>query len=286
MPSSKFAICLIAAAAVAAMGAARPTEESSLMGWKSLTLEAQKAALFSASTRLSVSEATQPGTGKPVHVLTTRSLARLLGATAFEEQTTSYIDSAKGRPVEFFQLRPGDSARRYLFLDGLVRQTTWEPLASKRDEDFKRWPEIETVDRRLTYADGTGPAGGEMLTDLYSMIYLLRDSDLSAAEPAPREFTALYRRHVVKIRITAGERRTQERTVTRESTGKQETLRLHERRLQIQPLGAGSDQFRGLMGMQGDTAIWVDEKSGAVVEISGSAPGIGATQATLVSFER
>jgi hypothetical protein len=41
-----------------------------------------------------------------------------------------------------------------------------------------------------------------------------------------------------------------------------------------------------LMGMQGAVEIWVDEISGAPVELKGSAPGIGPTTVSLVSFRR
>src|SRR5262249_36190231 len=159
------------------------------------------------------------------------------------------------RPLEFFQLRPRDNARRFLFQDGSVKQTTWEPPSSKPDSDFADWHEVETVDRKLTFADGSSPKPDEPVTDFYSLIYLLRDlQDNASGEP--REFNTLYRRHVIRLRLVPGETRRNERQVVDESDGGTQTLKLHERRITIKPLGQGAESFRGLMGMQGETEIW------------------------------
>jgi len=252
-----------------------------LAGWKSLTLEGQKAVLFSASATLQVAQES-----RSVILFTTRSSAKILGAAGFTEQTTSRIDPKRGRSLELFQLRPGESARKYVFLDGIVRRTTWEPPENDPDCPFEQWREIETTDRKLTYADGSSLAAGERVTDSYSMIYLLRDMGLEAPSPEPREYVTLYRRHLVRIRLTAGERRSNEREVLNEATGSLDTLKLSERRIRIRPVGPGAEGFRGLMGMQGEIEAWADEPTGAIVEINGDAPGAGATQIHLKSFRR
>lgn len=258
----------------------------SLKGWTSLTLGAEKAVIFSASTVLTISEERQEATSRPSVVLKTHSTVRLLGATGFEEQTTSRIDRENGRPLEFFQLRPGDTARRYVFLDGIVRQTVWEPPAGDSAADFSRWREVETSDKRFTYADGSAPKAGESLTDFYSLIYLLRGPELSATPSEPKEFTTIYRRHLMRIRVIPGERRQSAREAVNEATGAAETLKLSELRIKIKPLGEEAGSFRGLMGMQGETEVWLDEASGALLEIDGEAPGFGPTQITLKSFRR
>lgn len=290
IPSTRATAAFLCAGAavlyVTGTAAVVPEGSGSLKGWTSLTLCADKAVVFSASAILTVSDGTHAGTGRPAVVFRTHSTVRLLGATGFEEQTTSWIDREKGRPLEFFQLRPADGARRYLFLDGLVRQTNWEPPAEEPEGDFSRWKEKETIDRRFTYADGSAPAAGQSLTDFYSLIYLLRDLDLSGAPPEPREFTTIYRRHLMRIRVIPGERRRNERLAIDEATGATETLRLGERRVKLKPLGEEAESFRGLMGMQGDTEIWLDEASGALLEIDGTAPGFGPTEITLRSFKR
>ncbi|HEY3174143.1 MAG TPA: hypothetical protein VGK94_00110 [Candidatus Polarisedimenticolia bacterium] len=263
-----------------------PDGTGSLKGWTSLTLGAEKAVLFTANADLTVSEGTHTGTGRPAVIFKTHSTVRLLGATGFEEETTSWIDREKRRPLEFFQLRPAESARRYLFLDGMVRQTNWEPPVEDKSGAFSRWKETETTDRRFSYADGSSPEAGESLTDFYSLIFLLRDLDLSAVSSEPREFTTIYRRHLMKIRVVPGERRRNEREALNEATGARETLKLSERRIKLKPLGAEAESFRGLMGMQGDTEIWLDEASGGLLEIDGEAPGFGATAITLRSFRR
>jgi len=276
---------LVASAVMVAGVAVRAGERGSLEGWTSLTLSASKALIFSATTRLVATEAEWPGNGKPAVVLKTKSSARILGATGFSEETTSWIDRANHRPLEFFQLRPGDNARRFVFLDGSVRETTYEPPASAPDSEFDRWKEVETVDRKPAFSDGTHPSPDEPLTDFYSLIYLLRDLDLSSAR-APKEFNTLYRRRVVRVRLIPGERRSREIDVVNEATGGQETLRLWQRRIEVKPLGRDAASFRGIMGMQGDTEIWLDEASGAILEIDGDAPGVGATQVLLTSYRR
>ena len=257
-----------------------------LKGWSSLTLGAEKAMIFSATATMTVGEASHKGTGKPAILFKTHSTVRLLGATGFEEETTSWIDSAGRRPLEFFQFRPADSARRYLFMDGFVRQTNWEPPAENPASEFGGWRELETSERRFTYADGTTLQTGESPTDFYSLLYLLRDIDLSSQTTAPREFTTIYRRHLMRIRVVPGEHRRNEREVLNEATGEVEKLNLRERRLKVKPLGEGAASFKGLAGMQGETEIWVDEMTGALVEIDGEAPGFGATQIVLRSFRR
>ena len=274
--------CAAGLLTLSTMAAAAPRR--TLEGWSSLTLSASKALIFSASATLQASESQWPGNGKRAVVLKTRSQARILGATGFEEETTSWIDHASHRPLEFFQLRPGDNARRFVFLEAGVRETTWEPPPSHRDSDFSKWSEVETVDRKVTFADGKPPDPTEPLTDFYSLIYLLGDLDPSSSQP--REFNTLYRRRVVRVRVTPMESRRREMELVNEATGDTERLKLSERRIEIKPLGEAAAGFRGILGMQGDTEIWIDEASGALLEINGNAPGLGATQILLTSFRR
>ncbi len=259
---------------------------SSLAGWTSLTLEARKALIFSGKSTIAVSEGTHSATGRPAVVFKTASMARVFGIKGFEEETTSYIDRERRRPLEFFQMRPRESARRYVFLQGSIRQTSWEPPEGGRDMAFGAWREIETIDRKFTYVDGATPRPDEWFTDFYSLLYLLRDVDLLADPKPAREYTTLYRRHLMRIRVTPGERRGNEREAFNEATGALEKLRLTERRISITPIGAGAESFRGLMGMQGEMEIWLDESCGALVEIDGDAPGMGAAKVELTSFRR
>ncbi|HET9481903.1 MAG TPA: hypothetical protein VFP98_09120 [Candidatus Polarisedimenticolia bacterium] len=291
--SGTIALAVLAAVGseIASARAAAPDPESGagLAGWTSLTLTASKAMIFSASSTLGVADGTDSESGRPAVVFTTRSRATLLGAVAFEEQTTSHIDRGTMRPVELLQIRPGESARRFRFLAGsagLVRQTSWEPPPDKPSIPFEQWRQVETEDRRFTYSDGSGPASGEWLTDFYSLIYLLSDIDLDEAAAGPREFTTIYRRHLVRIRVVPGERRQGERKARNEETGQDETLRLRERRIKLKPLGDDAGSFRGLMGMQGESEIWLDEQSGALLELNGRAAGFGETQVLLASFRR
>jgi len=54
----------------------------------------------------------------------------------------------------------------------------------------------------------------------------------------------------------------------------------------LQPQGEAAKSFRGLMGLQGETEIWLDQDSRALLELDGQAPGFGATQVLLTSFRR
>jgi len=272
------------AAAVARQTAARDADD--LRGWSRLTLGAQQALVLSATSTLDITNGSHPETGNPAIVLRTHSSASLLGAKGFEEETISYIDPRSHHPLEFVQIRPGSTARRFRFMGESVRQSNWSPPEGSPDAPFESWRRTEVSERKLLYPDGTPLAAGEWPTDFYSLIYLLRDLDLASDEASSREFTALYRRHLVRIVVTPGERRRNERTVRNDTTGKEETLRLDERAVSVRPVGEGADSFRGFLGMQGETRIWVDENSGAIVEIDGKAPALGATQVTLRSFRR
>ena len=273
------------AAAVGGLVAAQ-SSEGTLKGWSSLTLGAEKALIFSATATMTVEETSHKATGKSAILFKTHSTVRFLGATGFEEETTSWIDATARRPLEFFQMRPSDSARRYLFMDGFIRQTSWEPPPENPGVEFARWRELATDDKRFTYADGTALQAGESPTDSYSLLYLLRDIDLSSDAATPREFTTIYRRHLMRVRVVPGERRRNEREALNEATGDVEKLKLRERRIKVKPIGEGASSFKGLAGMEGETEIWVDELTGALVEIDGAAPGFGATQVVLKSFRR
>lgn len=279
------AVTVLAAGALGVLAATEPSK-GSLEGWTSLTLGAEKAMIFSATATMTVEKAAYKKTGKPAILFKTHSKVRLLGATGFEEETTSWIDTEGRRALEFFQFRPSDSARRYLFMDGFIRQTNWEPPEDNPGIEFDKWRETETNDRRFTYADGTTLKTGESPTDSYSLLYLLRDLDLASQTTAPREFTTIYRRHLMRIRIVPGEHRRNQREVVNEATGNTEKLNLLERRVKVKPIGEGASSYKGLAGMQGETEIWVDERSGALVEIDGDAPGFGNTEIVLKSFRR
>jgi hypothetical protein len=279
------ALAVVVAGFTATANTASDSDDAPLQGWSSLTLAASKAVIFSAKAVIDVSEAPYAGNGKTAIAFKTRSEARILGASGFKEETISWIDRTDHHPIEFFQLRPGESARRFIFLDGAVRQTSWEPPPSRPDSVFADWHEMETVERKVTYSDGTAVKQGEAITDFYSLIYQLRDLDL-ASQQTPKEFNTLYRRHVIRLRVIPGEQRKNQRDVVNETSGKTETIKLRERRIVIKPLGPGAESFRGMMGMQGDTEIWIDQASGALVEIDGNAPGLGATQVLLTSFRR
>src|SRR5262245_46116539 len=206
MKTPRMQIMLIIVIGVAVTGpfATEPTK-GTLKGWSSLTLGAEKAMIFSATATMTVTEESHKATGKPAILFKTHSTVRLLGATGFEEETSSWIDATKRQPLEFFQLRPADSARRYLFMDGFVRQTIWEPPSQDPSVEFAKWRDLGTDDKRFTFADGTTLQAGESPTDSYSLLYLLRDIDLASKTAAPREFTTIYRRHLMRIRVIPGE---------------------------------------------------------------------------------
>jgi len=259
---------------------------ATLAGWRSLTLCASKPPLYEASATFKVAEATHAASGRPAVQFSTQSQATMLGVIGFNEETTSWIDAQKHGALEFFQLRPGESARRYLFQNGSIKQTSYGPPAENPGAPFDAWKEKETTERRFTFAEGGEAADGEPVVDAYSLIYLLRDIDLTEPRPAPKEFIVLHRRNLVRLRLTAEDQRTGERQVLDEKSGVQVTLKLTERRLKLQPQGEAAKSFRGLMGMQGETEIWVDQDSRALLEINGQASGFGATQVALTSFSK
>jgi hypothetical protein len=261
-----------------------PAQAEGLAGWKSLTLKAAPSSLYTGSTTLDLSEGTHEATGRRALILATRSEARLLGAIGFEERTTSWIDAAARRPLELFQMRPGETARRFRFEPDQVLQTSWEPPADRPDAPFEQWRGQEGAARKLVLADGRPVPTGAWVTDPYALVLLVADVD--AAPGAVREFLVWKRRHAVRVRVAAGERREQAREVTDQARGRSVRLTLKERRLDVTPSDEEGQDVRGLMGMQGPIEIWIDESSGALVELRGAAPGIGPTSISLASFRR
>ena len=275
---------LCAGAAIHALRAVPPASEApTLRGWTRLTLTAEESPLYSGSIDIEVSEKTHEPSRRAAVVVETRSRAKLLGAIGFEENSTSWIDPVTRRPIELFQIRPGDGARRFRFMPEGVQLTTWEAPGGKRNVPFDQWPAEESPPRPATFDDGSPVPASATLVDPYSMLYLLRDSDASAG--GTREFIVMQKRHAVKITVTTSDKRAQERTVTDDSTGRSVTLRLTERRLELKASGQGGPP-RGMLGMEGDLAIWMDETSGAIVEVNGKAPAVGPTSVRLTSFRR
>jgi hypothetical protein len=274
-----------AVAATPAPGPARPAPAAgSLRGWKSLTLKAEPSSLYTGSSTLEMTEGIHAASGRPAVILSTRSEARLLGAIGFEERTTSWIDAATRRPLELFHMRPGETARRFRFEPGQVLQTTWEPPADRSDAPFEQWREQETVTRKAVFADGAPVPADAHVTDPYALIHLVGGMD--AAPGATTEFLVWKRRQVARLRVTVAGRRTRARDVTDESLGKVVSLTLAERRLDLTPSGEDGRDVRGLMGMRGPIEIWIDESSGAPVELRGDAAGLGPTVVSLASFRR
>ncbi|MGH9869982.1 MAG: hypothetical protein ACREAA_17690 [Candidatus Polarisedimenticolia bacterium] len=278
-----WALGVALAACAAAPAGTAPEQVTSLKGWKSLTLKAGASALYTGSATLELAEGPHPHTGRAAIVLTTRSEARLLGAIGFEERSTSWIDAATRRPLELFQLRPGDVARRFRFEADGVRQTTWKPPEGNTGAPFEAWREQETTLRRPTFEDGSAVPEGEPLVDVYSLLYLLRDMDLSSPKAAAREFIVMQRRHAVRVVVTPLERRVQPREILDETSGGPRTVRLAERRLGLRAAGPGQAGVRGFLGLEGELEIWMEESGGALVEVRGNAPGVGATSLSLSS---
>lgn len=257
-----------------------------LRGWKSLTLKAESSPLYTGTITLQLSEGTHAATGRAAVILETRSEARLLGAIGLEERTTSWIDARDRRPLELFQMRPDDNARRFRYEAAGIVQTTWKPPEGRRGVPFEQWRELETTTRRAVLADGTPLPEGAWVTDAYALVAMLPDLSPASGAAGPKDFFVLQRRQVVRLRVTPGERRSRTRDVVNEADGRSLPLALGERRLDLTAEGEEGRNVRGLMGMQGAVEIWVDEISGAPVELKGSAPGIGPTTVSLVSFRR
>ena len=267
-------------------GPAAPMPSEGLRGWKRLTLKTEPSPLYTGSITLELSEGTYAPAGRPAVILKTHAEARILGAIGLEERTTSWIDAQTRRPLELFQMRPDDSARRFRYETGGIVQTTWKPPEGRRGVPFEQWRELETTTRRAALADGTPLPEGAWVTDPYALVVLLPDQNSGNASPGPWEFFLLQRRQVVRLRVTPGERRSRTREVVDESDGKSRSLSLMERRLDLAAEGEEGQNVRGLMGMQGAVEIWVDEISGAPVEVRGTAPGVGPTAVSLVAFRR
>lgn len=239
------------------------------------------------------------------------SRARLFGSPFVDAWSVSTLDASTGRPLEFFEVRPGKKAERWVFNEpGKVLHVTLKPHKQTPDEPMAQWKSKSEILTEPVSAQGAhstaqpaipvasesgkpvstasaGEASGaaadgiqsgtadasRWVHDYISMIVRLRDLPLGkVGDEAVVRISTSQGPVPMKIRVT-NERR-EHRTLTDISTGETRRFPLRELRLRVTPLTGSPSDTRGFLDMEGETELWIEATSRAVTEISGEIPKV------------
>lgn len=245
-------------AALAAGGCADlGSSGASWSDWHHLHLEGRAGGLLSGSVELSLGDAPDGG-----RLLETRTTARALGATIASSTTQTVLDAETGRTRSYDQYSER-RGRRYSFADDRYTVERLEPPADAGGE----WKVTSRDEFRYPIEDGRPVA----VHDYYGMLLRLRDLGLER----PGDSAVLHvatsdgpRRFVVRV----AEVRTREREFEDLSSGAPLKRTLRELRLRLAPDDPDADE--GFLKMEGEIEVWVEARSKAPIEISGTLPRV------------
>jgi len=265
-PASGIAAALAATLAAATLTAADPGLR--LDGWRTLRMTAHKMLFFSGAIEMRV-RSNEEGR----RVLETRTVARFMGARLTDSQTTSVLDPETGRPLLHTSVS-GKHGRIFRFDDTGYSVQKLKP-ADDRDAPLDRW-EIRSTERFDYPADAT-------VYDYYGMILGLHDAGLR--KPGDRaSFWVATSDGPKAYRVQVAEARTRERRIEDLRDGSDRSVSLRELRLRIAPEDPTEDD-EGFLKMEGETELWIDARSGTLVELNGKVPKVpGRVQVVLDSI--
>jgi hypothetical protein len=197
----------------------------------------------------------------------TESSARFLGARVAMSNTVSLLDPKSGRP-RLYTSRSGKSARRFTFGKASY---SYEKLKTTGDDNapLDGW-EIRRHDEFPYPVD----AAGEILPvyDYYGMLLRLRDTELSKIGDEAM-FHIATSKGAVAFTVTVAEIRRDELSWLTLPGGEKTERVVGQMRLQVTPADAG-DEAEGFLKMEGETELWVEQKSKTVLRIGGKAPKV------------
>ena len=206
------------------------------------------------------------------------STARLFGSIFVNSWSLSTMDRKSGRPLEFLEVKPGEKANRWKFRDDGISHEKLRPHKGAPDEPIDKW----AVSRSEKLSGGADPAG--WVHDYIAMIVRLRE--LPITKPGDQAIVRVStNRGAVRLRVSASEERTENRTFTDLATGAHRAVDLRELRLRVSPLEGDPAEAKGLLNMEGETELWVEATTRTLIEISGNVPKVpGRVVITLSAY--
>jgi len=253
---------LLAAGGIAATALATPPcEPDPWRDWSTLRLSVKSRPFLSGKVEMTLEEVGDKT------VFKTHTTARFLGARVAQSWTSTRIDPAIGR-TEQFESYNKKRGRVYEFNpDGYVMERLRPQADASRSDG--RW---ESYGRK-EFAYPVGEDGAQVAVfDYYGMLLHLRRVALRqpgdevvlfvATSDGPEPF-----------RIQVGESMSSPLTFLDLRTGKKRTLTVRMLRLRVTPANP-EDADEGFLQMEGETELWVEAESKAVLLIAGKAPKI------------
>jgi hypothetical protein len=226
------------------------------MTWRTLRMDAKSVPLFSGRLEMQLLEEEDES------VLTTRTIARFLGARIASSSTRTVIDPASGRPKSYVMSSP-KRGRRYSFGESSYLVEKLKPTQGP-NAPLDEWD--VTWSQEYDYPKGED---GKFVAvfDYYGMLLHLRHLPLDK----PGDEVTLHvatSKGPVPYRILVGEIRSAERSYEDLETEDQRTLPVREFRLRIIPADPERAE-EGFMKMEGETELWVEAESKTLLRLSG-----------------
>lgn len=253
---------LLAAGGIAATALATAARQPEPWAdWSTLRLHARSGPFLSGRVEMRLDD------DRGTTVFETRTTARFLGARVAQSRTSSRIDPATGR-TERYESYSKKRGRTYVFgPDGyVVEKLRPRPGSSRSDTGWESY-------WREEYAYPLDDDGSRIpVYDYYGMLLQLR----RAALHEPGDEVLLYvatSSGPEPFLVRVGESVTDARSFTDLRNGEERTLDVRMLRLRVTPADPeNSDE--GFLKMEGETELWVEAESKAVLLISGKAPKI------------
>lgn len=268
MPTLRTGIVPLALAGLIGAACAASAEDR-FAGWTTLRLKAAAGPLFRGQVEIRLETA-----GGERRMLT-HSTAKFLGATVARSWTETVIDAGTGRPKSCIA-HSSKRARRYRFGAASYSVEKLQPPPG-REVPVERWE----VTSRKEFPNPAAGAGGGRLYDYYGMLLGLRDLGLNRPGDEAGVVIATSRGPEL-FRVSVEEQRTHKRSYADLATGAETSDHVDELRLRIIPTKPDSE--KGLLGMEGETEIWVEAATKTPLEISGEVPKVGHVTLTLAAL--
>lgn len=258
-----------AAAAAPAAPAATPAPEPlrSLAGWTALELGGERFLVAAARSRLERWPAAAEGGEALLRVTTT---VTLFGARSGRHQVDALSRGTPPATTRWTEIQFGKRARAMQVEAG--RLTAWRFDLPSGDQlpAAGAWGKPDKTAKVTLPADAPAAACGTV--DPYTLLLRL---DCLVADPERRALL-VSREGAALVRVErSGERRASTLRLRDLAGGETVEAQLVLQRLVLR--GSGGAEGETAFGMVGDVSIWIDEASGAVVEIEGKHENIPGT---------
>ncbi|MBI4161140.1 MAG: hypothetical protein HY509_01680 [Acidobacteria bacterium] len=260
-------------------------------GWRKIVLSGRKALVLHGEVTLTLSttsyelqELSSPAGPIPAVLLATESRMSLFGVPRVATRTSSYLRPPDYRSLEFIEVKEGRSAKRLLFQGGACRQVRTRPPRGRENLPVTEWEVYEDEELPLLLPGGEPLPEGTALHDSYALLFLASRTDWEGAGGGG-EFVVVSRGRPLRVAMRPGRRHETIRRIRNLSTGETLSRQLKEREVILAPVGDGGEET-GLLAMRGEVEVWVEEGSGALLEVSGKIPDVpGRTVLKIRAFE-